>query len=533
MKCFLVGTLLLMGALNAAAQFTPAVVNDVAYPAGSPVLRPDDIHSYSAEVSISGNIYTLNVYGWNNASTTAEGLAWRLMSGATLVSAGVIPIPNSSSIDMGIVNENSTGLIKVVVAYHKTGVGHYMDIYNATLGGLSLVSSSALSNANALPRIAVDAHKLYGVLISWADPQQGIFVKTLNTNTGPLTVGITHVLTNTYKSMDPDITFTHANSSGALNAHVAFHRTSPNQMEEQSMDFFAMHGSGIPSFTGTVNDVAPIPLGSDVGPASIDAPEHATVENWAYAYSQFNPSSGYGPILTRVFDGAAMMVNQYDATEGPFGITPSGPYDFSTRLNRGPSLAFDQNQDAFRIAWYFSPSFSVTGRYIVQFMKIDGSLLNPGGTYLNAEVSPTGNQSGTRCITLNPNNSTPDNFTAYGHFNGSQYSIKVKSLPWTLSSFKVPTAVGSTVALNPDFKVYPNPSVAVPTISFSGPLGDAQIDAVMLNSAGQVVARGRGDGQDAGMQLISNWDRLPAGLYTIRITAEAISYDAIRTILKN
>lgn len=533
MKRLLIGGLLILGCWSANAQFTNAIVSDVPYPSGTPVLRPDDLHCYSAQVGISGGTYTLNVYGWNNASTAGEGLAWRLMSGTTLVSAGVIPIPNSSSIDMGIVQENSTGIIKVVVAYHKTGSGHYMNIYDATLGGLSFVSSTALSNANALPRIAVDAHKLYGVLITWADPQQGVFVKTLNTSTGPLTLGLTHTLTNTFKSMDPDITFTHGGPSGALNAHVVFHRTSPNQMEEQSMDFFAMHTSGSVFFPGTVNDIAPIPLGTDVGPASIDAPEHASVENWAYAFSRFNPTSGYGPILTRVFDGAAMTVNQYDATEGPFGSTAPGPYDFSTRLNRGPSLAFDQNQDAFRIAWYFSQNISVMGRYVVQFMRIDGTLLNPGGTYLNAEVNPAGNQSATRCITLNPNNSTPENFTAYGHFNGSQYSIKVKSLPWTLSSFKTPTAVGTTAGIDPDFKVYPNPSISAPAVSFSGALGDAQVHAVMLNGAGQVVADVQGDGQNAGMQLLSGWDRLPAGLYMIRVTAATLSYDGVKTIIKN
>lgn len=530
MKRFLLGGLLFLSSFGVEAQFTNAVVNDVPYPSGNPVLRPDDIHCYSAEVVIGGNPYTLNVYGWNNASGSGEGMAWRLMSGSSLVNAGVIPIPNSSSIDMGIVHEGSTNTVKVVVAYHKTGVGHIMDIYNAAVGGLSLVSSTALSGTNALPRISVDAHKLYGVLISWAESGQGIFVKTLNTSTGPLTIGTTHWLANTYKSIDPDITFTHAGAG--LLAHVAFHRTSPNQMEEQVMDFFAMHGSIIVTYTGSVEDVFSIPAGWDVGLASIDGPEHASVENWAYAFPFFKISTGLGPVIARVFDGYTSTVNQFDATEGPFGSTPVGLYDFSGRYNRGVSLAFDQVQDYFRIAWYFAQTANAAnGRYVVQFMKINGALLNPGGTYLNAEVNPAANLSPARCITLNPNNSTNENFTAYGHL-ANVYSIKVKSLPWSLSSFRTPTSVAGTQSVTPDFNVYPNPSVSAPTISFSGALADARLDAVIVNAAGQICAAARGDGQGLAMQLISNWNSLPPGLYTIRVHSSDLEYSGTKTIMK-
>jgi hypothetical protein len=533
MKQFLLGGFLLLGSLNAGAQFTSAVYNDVPYPSGNPVQRPDDIHCYSAEVSMSGNTYTLNVYGWNNAGTSAEGFAWRLMSGSSLVNAGIVPVNNSSSIDMGIVQEPNTGTIKVVVAYHKTGVGHFMDIYDAAVTGLTLVSSMNLSNANALPRISVDAHKLYGVLISWSDPNQGIFVKTLNTNTGLLTIGTTHILTNTFKSLDPDITFTHSGSNPLL-AHVAFHRGSPNQMEEQRMDFFAMHGSMSIPFTGAVEDVYPIPSGWDVGPASIDGPEHASVENWAYAFPLFNPSTGFGPVITRVKNGTTSTVSQFDATEGPFGSTPTGPYDLSTRLNRGVSLAFDPIQDYFRIAWFYCPTTNYSaGRYVVQYMKINGGLLNPGGTYLNAEVNPAGNTSGTRCITLNPNNSTPENFTAYGHFNGSVYSIRVKSLPWAATSFKTaPTAVTGAQSVSPDFNIYPNPSSSAPSISFSGTLADAELNAVIVNSFGQVCAAAHGDGQTLGMRLIENWSSLPAGQYIVRVYSPELGYAGTKTITK-
>lgn len=532
MKHVLLGGLLLLSSFGATAQFTNAVVSDVPYPSGSPVLRPDDLHCYSAQVYMSGSPYTLNVYGWNNASTTAEGLAWRLMSGSSLFNAGIIPIPNSSSIDMGVVQEPMTGTTKVVVAYHRTGVGHFMDIYNATTTGFSLQSSTQLSGTNALPRISVDAHRMYGVLISWAVPNQGVFVKTLNTNTGTLTVGTSHILSNTFKSMDPDITFTHSGSNPLL-AHVAFHRTSPNQMEEQRMDFFAMHASTTVPWSGGIEDVFPIPNGWDVGPASIDGPEHASTENWAYAFPFFKITTGFGPIITRVNNGATSTVNQFDATEGSFGITPPGLYDFSGRYNRGVSLAFDQDQDRFRTAWFFSPNGGTfNGQYIVQFMRIDGALLNPGTTYLNAEINPAGNTSGTRCITLNPNNSTTDDFVAYGHFSGSAYSIKVKSLPWTLSSFRTPTSVAAAQTQAPDFSIYPNPAIGAPSVNFNGALADADLDAVMMNGAGQVVARVQGDGHSLAMQLIANWNNLAAGRYTITVVSSELGYNATKTLIK-
>jgi hypothetical protein len=533
MKRMLLCGLLSLCVTGAQAQFIGASVPDLPYPSGNPVLRPDDLHCYSAEVPIGGNMYTLNVYGWNSAGNIGEGFAWRLMSGPTLVNSGVVPIPNSSSIDLGIVYEPNTNIVKVIVGYHKTGSGHVLEIYNAGLGGLSLVTSMGLSGTSALPTIAVDAHKLYGVLVSWSDPGVGIHVKTLNTNTGTLTIGTSHVLSNTFKSSDPDITFTHDNNSGLLNAHVAFHRNSPDQMEEQSMDFFAMHNSAPVPFTGNVNDVYPIPAGWAVGRPSIDAPEHATVEHWAYAFSMYDPGTLLGPVVSRVNDGNTYTVTQYDMTEGPYGATAPGPWDLSGRYNVGPCLAFDQNQDSYRVAWFFNSNATMpNGKYIVQKIDVFGNLANPGGAYLDAEMNPAGNTSASRCITLNPNNSTAENFTAYGNFNGSIYSIKVKSLPWNAVTFRAPLNVSGTTVVAPDFSLSPNPTHEAPSMSFAGPLGDADMDAVMLNSAGQIVASAHGNGQAISMQLMNRWSSLPAGMYTIRILAGTINYSGAQSLIK-
>jgi hypothetical protein len=356
-------------------------------------------------------------------------------------------------------------------------------------------------------------------------------VKAYSTTPGTLSAGLTHWLDNTFKSTDPDITFTHAGND--LLGHVAFHRASPNQMEEQRLDFFSLFNGTSGTYFGGVMDVFPIPTGWDVGLASIDAPEHGSVPTWAYAFPMFKITNGLGPVIARVFDGYNSVVNQIDATEGSFGINPVGPYDLSGRYNRGVSLAFDPIQDYFRIAWYYAPTNAGSnGRYLVQFLKISGAFLNPGATYLNAEINPAGNTAGFRCVTLNPNNSTNSNFTAYGHYANPNYSIKVKSLPWTATSFKVPNSVAGTQGVSPDFNVYPNPTVNAPTISFSGALADAELDAVLVNVAGQVCGAARGNGQSLAMQLINNWSNLPAGLYTIRIYSKELNFAGAKTVAK-
>lgn len=294
---------------------------------------------------------TPHAYSWGNMyfggpafdsyiSSQDGSVIWRMTNignPAAIFNQGVIPYPKCVDISVGFMYDAST-VPHAIVSYYKNGVGHFYDVYKWGLGGLTLISSTQISFLTNYTRISMDSHKSYGLVIVWEEASDLYAITGLNcVFNGPILLG------GTSSMKRPDVAFSH--SAGPLNVRFVYHKqTSPTTYDiyESVADFFTLNSSAF--YTPTVEDVNPVTVIWSELTASIDAPDHYGVENWAYTYAIDGVD-----VYTRSLDynslGFPVTTNVVNGTLGNAAMPAK---------ELGPRIAYNQSGSSFHVAFYSS-----------------------------------------------------------------------------------------------------------------------------------------------------------------------------------
>ena len=316
-----------------AQVFIPATSYEDIYPTTAP--KGTTPHCYSfGNVYFGGPTYDTYISGQDGA------VIWRMTNignPAAIFNQGVIPYPNCVDVSVGFMYDMSSQA-HAIVSYYKNGTGHFYDVYKWTVGGLSLVSSTQISFLPVYTRISMDSHKTYGLVIVWEEATDIYALTGLNcVFNGPILLGGTGGMKR------PDVAFSHG--PAALNVQFVYNlQTSPTTYDiyESVADFFTLNSSAF--YTPTVQDINPIVAMWSEITASIDCPDHYSVENWAYTYGIDGVD-----IYTRSVDfnslGFPVTTN---VVNGTLGNVPMPAKEL------GPRIAYNQSCKSFHVAWYSS-----------------------------------------------------------------------------------------------------------------------------------------------------------------------------------
>lgn len=273
--------------------------------------------------------------------------------------------PDCTDIQMGVSEDYHTKINYVLVAYHKAGVGHLLDIYevtNSTSTPLVLNSTETLSTIPHHTRINMDSD-LWSrrTLIGWEHPDEGIQTMVMYANQPN---GIT-TLAGTQGASNPDVAIN--NVTGPTTplidwAHIVYQDKAQNTISVAAIQLGLL---ATPIGTNaTVNaqvvDVRAVP--DNVSPPNIDCPNSLTY-GWAYTYT----------------DGKEVIVrlrewNTYNTivvNDGSLGNTPAS-----------------QNFTAYHPTLFYGNPLSGTGGITVAWYSV-----YPGtdAHYIAVEVTPSGN----------------------------------------------------------------------------------------------------------------------------------------------
>ena len=332
---------LMFGISSLRAQILiPATSYENNFPGGPPSGQLPTCYSY-ANINFGGTPYDAYL------SAVDGQLIWRMTlpaSPSSIFNQGFLSYPGCVDMNVGFME---AGVPMAIVAYYLTGVGHFYDVYKWTTSGLSLISSTPLSTLSSYSRISIDSHKTYGMVIVWEDATDIYAVTGLS---GAFTTPI--LLGGTTNLKRPDVAFSH--TPAGLNVHFVYNKqTSPTSYKiiESVADFYLLNSSG-GFYTPTIQDVNPVTVMWSELTASIDCPDHYSVENWAYTYAIDGVD-----IYTRSIDfnttGIPVTTNLVNGSLGNNKM-------WGKELR--PRIAYNQSCTSFHVAWYSSFSVGPNGQ---------------------------------------------------------------------------------------------------------------------------------------------------------------------------
>lgn len=523
-----------------AQVFNPPSSYEDTYPSGgTQISRTTHTSCYSfSGINFFGSGQDLVVSAWDEPSLYAT-VAWRRLvpgSPSSIISQGLIPYgPGYRDMEVGFIEV--AGTIKIFVAYYKMGSGHYLDIYDLMLGGPVLVGNVTLSSSTTYGRISLDCHKLYAMSVIWED---NAFLKTrVAWNTGS-SVGISPEITlDPYiKRYQPDVTFSHANSTGALLCEYVYEEVGANrQLTQSSFDFWTMAGFGSPTTIGpSIQDIDVIGFNTFVSPPNIDCPDHYTVQNWAYTYYTNTSNDIYVRMIDYNSTAVPQTIIVNDGSLGNFPI--NGSY------NVNPFLSYSRNYDDFYVGWFTDEIDPTTGTF-AGYVSVDvhesGTFLMSAPDYLSVANVPT-DASGTPFLSSSKYTEASDYlYTIFPQYNTSTgYEMQHKYHDWSsLASYKGDGDHNHTADCNDEGRIaflakgtanafskanaYPNPFTNKVTVSVSANMQNEEMDVTITNITGAVVFRSTGIPSDINKQL-NNLNSLNAGIYMMNINCKAVGY---------
>lgn len=326
-----------------AQTFTTPVADEHVF--GSPdVRKPTNIFAYSNEF-VESPFGLVNVYltGWGNPEGASE-FVWQFTKPhtTTVVAKGSFIYKEVSDIVVSSMADDVTGRTQLLVAYHKMGVGHFLDIYDITGSTTDPVVynyTMQLSDSKEYGRISIDAFYKYAVGIIWHHSDMNE-IQTI------LGLGGTW---NGIKTLD--------GASGQMEPDIAFGSEAAN---------FVYHNG-----FGTITKLA-IPMSSLTGPAGVvypavqhvnstgmtltdkiildcpdlmDAGYPASGKNWAYTYTNNSEVK-----VTYIDYNGPGVINTTSINSGVLGNVPTvGPYKAYS-----PSIHFGIGPytDDITVCWY-------------------------------------------------------------------------------------------------------------------------------------------------------------------------------------
>lgn len=317
--------------------------NDI-YPTGGSgaLFRPETNSSYSmANITFSAVNTDMYLSGWSGRGTTGSGFCWRFTGSGNpsfIVGQATVPYPGCYDIEVGFVD--SPGARQILVAYYRTGIGHFLDVYNVGTASVNYSYTMALSNSGIYGRISMDCHLTYGVAIVWENPSNARIeaIGGINGVWGPV-VSMPGSASG-FADVAPDVAFSHSN--GPLNVHMVWFTPNVNELVESVLSWPDLVAGSTASYLIEDINAVGTPL-VDLRPV-IDCPDHYSNENWAYAYTLDD-----NRIDVRLID--------YNTLATPITVSPndgslSNVPTMGAYRNKMPCLSHEFNPAEINVAWY-------------------------------------------------------------------------------------------------------------------------------------------------------------------------------------
>ncbi len=279
----------------------------------------------------------------------------------------------------------------ILVAYYKTGVGHFLDEYQLVNGGPPiLIWQDQLSTSPTYGRIQMDFHSLWSGAVAWIDPSiNRIRTRVYDNNAW----SATSTLNGTANKTDLDIALEVVETATGSTKELHFVYAGNGFVTESFLNFNTLLTTP-GTYNPTLNDnvgVGPTPISR----LTLDCPGFSNLgSRWAYTYSDVVN------VNVRFKDPAiAPWAQSVATTNGMLGNTPvSGPHKMFS-----PALNYDYNSTSFgtasdiMVAWYMTNGGG-TNKYIALKMDPTGTFINSLGDYLDLPNAATP----TMPITPNP-----------------------------------------------------------------------------------------------------------------------------------
>lgn len=461
----------------AAAQFfTPPVAHEHVFPSGATgaLLRPETSSAYSISgaQAPSGPWADLYLSGWSGQA--GGGFAWQftnLNDPTVVVEDGFINYPGCRDVEVGLV-DGPSGQRQILVAYHKAGVGHFLDVYDIVIGGgVTFNYTMPLSSYPNYTRISMDCHLTYGVAIVWENPFNG-GIEAMAGSSGSWGPVVTLPVHPTgAASTDPDVAFSHV---GSLDVHIVSVVPGVGEITEAVISWPDLLSASLASYNVQDNNFVGGFAIKPVRPV-IDCTDHYDVDNWAYTYTINNKEINvrYVDFHTTGVPTTAIINDGF--LPAMWGITPTT----WSYMNIMPSLAYGQNGNNMYVSWYVQDmSGAGNNQYIALNVTEDVSTLINAPEYMGIPNSITGTPYPlTPGISLSKMNDLNPNFLYAAYYDhGAGYQMHNAYHHWPDPVFKGAEAISAHQRYHPecgkdhkampaltskvDMKVSPNPFVS-------------------------------------------------------------------------
>lgn len=390
-------TLLLAAAAASVTAQVYQAPNATEFTFGHPGMKFPQTTSNHAHAASSSYIPSLGlgsvdlyVAGWNDPEPG------RLSEVTVILTPYGVPSPiwtNSitytdvQDLEVGSRRNPSFNETTILVAYYKTGAGHFLDEYRLVSSGPPLlIGQIPLSSSPTYGRIQMDFHSLWSGAVAWIDPSINR-IRTMvydNNNWSAIST-----LNGTANKNDLDIALEVVETATGSTKELHFVYAGNGFVTESFLNFntlFTTPGTYTPSLNDNVS-VGPNPISR----ITLDCPGFSNVSSrWAYTYSDLMN------INVRFKDPAiAPFAQSVATTNGMLGnIGIAGFYKmFSPAINYDYSSTSFGTASDLMVAWYATDGGGYN-KYIALKMDPTGTFVTSLGDYLdlpNAQTPTTPN----------------------------------------------------------------------------------------------------------------------------------------------
>lgn len=511
----------------AQAQFITPAFPETVYPTApmAVVLRPQHTSCYSMSgIGYGGVANNLYIHTWNSSGGPVNGIAWRRtdpVTGSTFnVGTAVI---NGNIRDLEAVFVQISGNFYVVATYYEVGVGFFYRIYLWTPTALNPVGTpTLLQSCSDYRRISLDAHKLYGIAITWQDITGRVYVKVADATGGTLVIGNNIAVTNASNAAIPDVAIADA---GNLLVRIAFVDQGSGEINvmNESFNTLLVATSPMPFVLDDLNPASfPSPLLVDPFRSNnlqLDCPDHYIDDNWSYVYTD-DQRNVFARIRTRAVSPVPFTVNLSNWL-GSF-------------RNEYVTIAYRPDGTGIHYGWFTGYTGNPLPGFIATQLNDDGSFVTPPGTFKVVANSTT--YCSEPVLSFSKQNDLSDRlFAVYPMFGtgGTGYEIRSKIIPWSSPSFiSTPVTPGTETAsaAGTELSVFPNPFTETFRISVKNDVPTAVYEATLADLQGKTIARPKGSLGTVNQNLQGVADQLPAGLYFLTVKNDGGLHQTLRVV---
>lgn len=525
--CVITGLLIAITPTTLNAQiYNPPTALEYSYPTG--VVSGRSIHS-------SNYLFfdhTLAAYDDGNRGQ----VIWQHINGTNSpICQGVVNYSGGiSHIEVGALSGNASGTpYTAFVAYHKSGSGHYVDLYDwdPSSCNFNYSTTHTLSSEPTPTRISMDCHKGYGLAIAWVDA--GVLKTRMYEGGGSISWGFIHTIqTINIKPNDVDVAFSHKVN---LLLHYVYSDTGFPAIEVVAEDFWVMRTAAAPtSYLPTFEDLNPMIVGvANRIFCNIDGPDH-NHDNWAYTYTEDQKN-----ISVRLVDfSTGTPPTTFIVNDGSMGNAPN-----NFNYNWNPTIAYDMTYNLINVGWITKDPVE---SYIGVEIKKDGAGVSSALDYLTipnipSDVSPTPIISFSKVTEIN----APWLYAFYSQFDYGPALYKFQHKFHDMSnssSFKTIHEVNcaddhkvaadqSSLTLD-KLEIYPNPFTNHFTLDDTKMAISGDVEVSLHDISGKLMFSFTGELDAANQVIKASSEKLSTGTYILKVKSLVSGVSESREVQK-